>query len=261
MIMIDNDINKFQSFSRSLGIVFRRIGVYSIIQIIAAVIIAVATVGMVFSIIRDPTPSAIFNVFQSTLWTILIASFILEVIFYILVINLIIVLRKAKNQNIPYRDKYQKTNLFFSISIVFGIILFIIAIFVVNYVLEIIWEIFSDPSFDIDNLDVYLEQVPSINLPSTLIELGRGVIYLLGFYFLKRNFDQLNPYLQNSRDVNKGFFLIILGYALSLIGSLLDILIDLGAFIGIAGMIISIVGYFKVSRGLKLLNWKTESLE
>lgn len=247
------EIENLRSFSRSLGELLRQLGIYSIVQILAAIILAVISVGMLFSIVYETSLSEIFNIFQTSIWTILIAAIVLEVISYIFLIRLIILLRGAAKKEIPYEEKYRRSALLFLVGIIIGVILFILAIIIINWYLGIIWEIFNDPSFDIEDL----EELPSTEFISTIIEIGRTAVSLGGFYYLKKNFEQLVFYMQgpNSLKITKGFQFLVIGYALLIVGSLLGFIIFLGGLLSFAGLIITIVGYFRASDGLKNTIW------
>ncbi|MFX1310684.1 MAG: DUF973 family protein [Promethearchaeota archaeon] len=247
----ENDLNNIRSFSQSIGTLLRQIGGYTIIQIIALVILAFISVGMIFSGISGASLSVIFNIFQTSMWVILIASIILEVISYIFIIKLIILLKSAEKQKIPFQDNYRKSALFFITGIIVGIILLVVAIIATNWILQLIREIFNNPLFEIEDL----EQIPSTNIISTLVQVGRIVLSIAGFYYLKQNFRQLSFCMRNDEKVHKGLQLLVVGYLLLILGSLIGIGVDLGSFLELAGLIITIVGYFKASDGLKNTIW------
>ena len=156
-----------------------------------------------------------------------------------------------KKKRIPFQDNYRKSALFFIIGIIVGIILLIVAIFLTNWILQLIREIFNDPLFEIEDL----EQIPSTDIISTLVQIGRIALSLAGFYCLKQNFRQLSFSMRNDEKVHKGLQLLVTGYSLLILGSLIGIVLDLGSFLGLAGLIITIVGYFKASDGLKNTIW------
>jgi hypothetical protein len=247
----ENDLNNIRSFSPSLGKLLRQIGGYTIIQIIASIILVFISAGMLFSGIMETSLTALFNIFQNSIWTILIASIVLEVISYIFIIRLITLLKSAEKKRIPFQDNYRKSALFFIIGIIVGIILLVVAIFLTNWILQLIREIFNDPLFEIEDL----EQIPSTDIISTLVEMGRIALSLAGFYYLKQNFRQLSFCMRNDEKVHKGLQLLVVGYSLLILGSLIGIVLDLGSFLGLAGLIITIVGYFKASDGLKNTIW------
>ncbi|MFX1470863.1 MAG: hypothetical protein ACFFB8_19660 [Promethearchaeota archaeon] len=247
----ENDLNNIRSFSPSLGKLLGQIGGYTIIQIIASVFLVFISVGMLFSGVTETSPSAIFNIFQTSIWTILIASIVLEVISYIFIIRLITLLKSAEKKRIPFQDNYRKSVLFFIIGIIVGIILLVVAIFLTNWILQLIREIFNDPLFEIEDL----EQIPSTDIISTLVQVGRTALSLAGFYYLKQNFRQLSFCMRNDEKVHKGLQLLVVGYSLLILGSFFGILLDLGSFLGLAGLIVTIVGYFKASDGLKNTIW------
>ncbi len=248
----ENDLSKIQTFSHSLGTLFWQIGVYSIIQIIAAVILMIISAGMIFSIIGETSLSVIFSIFQAAIWTILITSIILEVVLYFFLFRLIRLLKGAEKQGIPYQDKYRKSALFFIAGIILGVILFVVAIFLTTWILELIWGIFNDPLFNVEDL----EQIPSTDIISTLVGVGRIVLSLAGFYYLQRNFEQLDVYMQNGDKIVRGLRLLISGYLLLILGDLIGLVVDLGSLLGLVGLILTIVGYFKASDGLKNTIWK-----
>jgi hypothetical protein len=247
----ENDVNNLSSFSQSLGKLFGQIGAYSIIQMITSFILVFLTVGMLVSVIIEDSLSALFNVFQTSVWTIIVTSIVLEVISYIFIIKLIMILFGAKKREIPYKDKYRKSALFFIGGIILGIILLVVAIFVTNWLMQIIQDIFNDPLFEIEDL----EQVPSTDIITTLAGVGRTGLSLAGFYYLKINFGQLSDYMQNGKNVSTGLQLLVIGYLLQILGSLIGLVIDLASLLGFVGLILTIVGYFKASRGLKSTIW------
>jgi len=247
----ENDLNNLSSFSQSLGTLFRQIGVYSIIQIIASFFLAFMTVGMLFSVVIGASMSEIFNVFQTSIWTILITATVLEIISYIFIIKLITLLFGAEKRGIPIKGKYRKSALFFIVGIILGIVLLVVSFIVANWLMQLIQGIFNDPLFEIEDL----EQVPSSDIISTLAQVGRTGLSLAGFYFLKQNFEQLNGYMQNGRNVSKGLQLLVIGYLLQIIGDFLGLIVDLASFLGLIGLILTIVGYFKASNGLKSTIW------
>ena len=61
--------------------------------------------------------------------------------------------------------------------------------------------------------------------------------------------------MQNGRNVSKGLQLLVIGYLLQIIGYLLGLIVDLASFLGFIGLILTIVGYFKASNGLKSTIW------
>lgn len=247
----ETDLNNIRSFSLSLGKLLRQIGGYTIFQFIASVILVFISVGMLFSGVTETSLSAIINIFQNTIWTILIASIVLEVISYIFIIRLIKLSRSAEKKRIPFKDKYRKSALFFVIGIIVGIILLIVAIFLTNWMLQLIQEILNDPSFEIEDL----EQIPSTDIISTLVQVGRIALSLAGFYYLKQNFKQLSIYMQNDERVHKGLQFLVTGYSLLILGYLIEIIVALASFLALAGLIITIVGYFRASDGLKNTVW------
>ncbi len=247
----ESEFSKFTSFSQSLGKILGQIGAYTIIQIIAAIFLGIISVGMIFSIIGVTSMSEIFNIFQTTLWTILITSIILEVIMYYFLIRLIIVLKDAEKQGLPYQDKYHKSALFFGAGIIIGIVLMIVAIILMSYILQIVHNIFYDSSFDIEDL----EQVPSTDIISTLVEVGRTILSIAGFYYLQQNFELLKNYTQTGEKIVKGFRYVVIGFSLMILGNLLGLVVDLASFLGLIGLIITIIGYFQASDGLKKAIW------
>jgi hypothetical protein len=253
----ESELSKFTTFSQSLGKILGQIGAYTIIQIIAGIFIAVISFGMMLSafitvgVNGETSLSEIFNSFQTTLWTILIASIILEVIMYYFLIRLIIVLKDAENQGIPYQDKYHKSALFFAAGIIIGIILFIVGTFLMNYLLQIIHNIFYDPSFDIEDLG----QIPSTGVISSLVEIGRIILSAAGFYYLLKNFEMLQHYIQNGEKIVRGFRLVVIGFSLMILGNLLGLVVDLASLLGFIGFIITIIGYFQAASGLKKAIW------
>jgi hypothetical protein len=253
---MDEDLNerefsKFNTFSQSLGKILGQIGAYTIVQIIAAIFISFISVGMLVEVALETSISEIFNVFQSTVWIILISSIILEVIMYYLIIRLILVLKGAEKQGIPYQDKYHKSALFFTAGIILGIILIIVGIILMNWILQIIQQIFNDPSFDVEDL----EQVPSTAIISTLVEAGRILLSIAGFYYLQQNFEQLKNRIQNGEKIVKGFRLLIIGLVIMILGNLLGLIVDLASLLEFIGLIITIIGYFQASGGLKKAIW------
>jgi len=247
----ENDVKNLSSFSQSLGTLFGQIGGYSIIQIIASFILVVMTVGMLFSVIIESSPSALFNVFQTSIWTILITATVLEFISYFFIIKLIKLLLGAEKKGIPFKDKYRKSALFFIVGIILGIVLLVVSFIVANWLMQLIQDIFNDPLFEIEDLD----QVPSSDIISTLAQVGRTGLSLAGFYYLKQNFEQLNGYMRNGRNVSKGLQLLVIGYLLQIIGNLLGLIVDMASLLGLVGLILTIVGYFKASNGLKSTIW------
>ena len=248
----ENALNKFQYFSQSLGTLFWQIGIYSVIQILAGFFLAVISVGMILSLIHETSLSAIFNTFQALVWTMLIASIILEGIFYFFLIKLIVLLRGAEKQGIPYRDKYRKSALFFMAGIILGVVFLVVAIIISNWILQIVREILNDPSFDVEDL----EQVPPTAIISSLVEMGRILLSVAGFYYLKQNFEQLRGYMQNGGRIIKGLQLLISGNILLILGRLIALGVSLGSFLGLIGLLIIILGYFRISDGLKTTTWK-----
>ena len=247
----ENDLNNLRSFSHSLGTLFGQIGGYSIIQMITSFILAFVTVGMLFSVITEASLSAIFNVFQTSIWTIIVTSIVLEIISYIFIIKLIKLLFGAEKHGIPYKDKYRKSALFFIGGIILGIVLLVVAIIVANWLLQLIQDIFNDPLFEIEDL----EQVPSTDIISTLAGVGRTGLSLAGFYYLKKNFGQLSDYMRNGGKVFTGLQLLVIGYLLQILGDLIGLIVDLASVLGLVGLILIIVGYFKASNGLKSTIW------
>ena len=253
-IQEENDINNLGSFSESLGTLFRQLGGYTIIQIITSFILVFITVGMLIPVILEASPSELFNVFQTSTWTITITSIVLEIISYILIIKLIMLLLGAHKQGIPFKDKYRKSALFFILGIILGIVLLVVAIFMTNWLLEIIQDIFNDPLFEIEDI----EQIPSTNIISTIAPIGREGLSLAAFYFLKQNFDKLSNNMRNGRKVSKGLQLLVFGYLLQILGNLIGLVVDLLSIIGFAGLILTIVGFFKASNGLRNTIWRTD---
>jgi hypothetical protein len=247
----ESDLNNIRSFSHSLGTLFGQIGGYSIIQIIVSVILTFISVGMLFSAVYETSLLAIFNAFQSTIWTILIVSIILDGILYIFIIKLIRLLKGAEKQEILFRDNYRKSALFFIGGIILGVILLVVAIFVTIWILQLIQEIFNDPLFEVEDL----AQIPSTDVISTLMQVGHTSLYLGGFYYLKQNFRQLSVYMRNSEKVFTGFQLLVIGYILLILGYLIGLIVDLAGVIGLVGLILIIVGYFQASNGLKNTIW------
>ena len=145
----ENDLNNLSSFSQSLGTLLRQIGGYTIIQIIASFFLAFMTVGMLFSVVTGASMSEIFNVFQTSIWTILITATALEIISYIFIIKLITLLFGAEKQGIPFKGKYRKSALFFILGIIIGIILLVVSFIVANWLMQLIQDIFNDPLFEI----------------------------------------------------------------------------------------------------------------
>jgi len=247
----ENEVNNLSSFSQSLGTLFGRVGGYTIIQIIVSFFLAFMTVGMLFSVVIGSSMSEIFNVFQTSIWTILITATVLEIISYIFIIKLITLLFGAEKQGIPFKGKYRKSALFFILGIIVGIILLIVSFIVANWFMQLIQDIFNDPLFEIEDL----EQVPSSDIISTLAQVGRTGLSLAGFYYLKQNFDQLSDYMRNGEKVSKGLQLLVIGYLLQIFGNLLGLIVDLASLLGLVGLILTIVGYFKASNGLKSTIW------
>ncbi len=247
----ENDVNNLSSFSQSLGTLFRQIGGYTIIQIITSFILVFITVGMLVSVILEASLSAIFNVFQTSIWTIVVTSIVLEIISYIFIIKLIKLLFGAEKRGIPYKDKYRKSALFFIGGIILGIVLLVVAIIVANWLLQLIQDIFNDPLFEIEDL----EQVPSTDIIGTLAGVGRTGLSLAGFYYLKKNFGQLSGYMRNGGRVFSGLQLLVIGYLLQILGDLIGLIVDLASVLGLVGLILTIVGYFKASNGLKSTIW------
>jgi hypothetical protein len=241
------DLNNRNSFFKSLGALFRLLGGYSIIQIITSFILVVITIGMLFPVIMEASPPEIFNVFQTSIWTIIITAIVLEIISYIFILRLISLLFGAEKRGIPYKDKYRKSALFFIMGIIAGISLLIVAIIMTNWLLQLIQDIFNDPLFEIEDL----EQVPSTDIISTLAEVGRIGLSLAGFYYLKQNFEQLSDTMRNGSQVSKGLQLLVIGYLLQIFGNLIGLVVDLASLLGLVGLILTIVGYFKASNGLK----------
>ena len=247
----ENDINKLSSFSHSLGTLFGQIGGYTIIQIIASFILVFITVGMLVSVVLEESITALFNVFQTSIWTIIITSIILEIISYIFIIKLITLLFGAEKRGIPIKGKYRKSALFFIVGIIIGIFLLVVGIIVTNWLMQLIQDIFNDPLFEIEDL----EQVPSTDIITTLVQVGRTGLSLAGFYYLKQNFDQLGDYMQNGEKVSTGLILLVIGFLLQIFGSLIGLIIELLSVLGLAGLILTIVGYFQASNGLKNTIW------
>ncbi len=247
----ENDVNNLSSFSQSLGTLFGRIGGYTIIQIIASFFLAFMTVGMLFSVVIGASMSEIFNVFQTSIWTILITATVLEIISYIFIIKLITLLFGAEKRGIPIKGKYRKSALFFIVGIIIGIFLLVVGIIVTNWLLQLIQDIFNDPLFELEDL----EQVPSTDIIATLVQVGRTGLSLAGFYYLKQNFDQLGDYMQNSGKVSTGLILLVIGFLLQIFGNLIGLIVDLASLLGLVGLILTIVGYFKASNGLKSTIW------
>ena len=247
----ENDVNNLSSFSQSLGTLFGRIGGYTIIQIIASFFLAFMTVGMLFSVVIGASMSEIFNVFQTSIWTILITATVLEIISYIFIIKLITLLFGAEKQGIPFKGKYRKSALFFILGIIVGIVLLVVSFIVANWLMQLIQDIFNDPLFEIEDL----EQVPSSDIISTLAQIGRTGLSLAGFYYLKQNFGQLSDYMRNGEKVSKGLQLLVIGFLLQIFGNLIGLIVDLASLLGLVGLILTIVGYFKASNGLKSTIW------
>ena len=247
----ENEVNNLNSFSKSLGTLFGQIGGYAIIQIIASFFLAFMTVGMLFSVVTGASMSEIFNVFQTSIWTILITATVLEIISYIFIIKLIIILFGAEKKGIPFKGKYRKSALFFILGIIIGIILLVVSFIVANWLMQLIQDIFNDPLFEIQDL----EQVPSTDIISTLAQVGRTGLSLAGFYYLKQNFDQLNEHMGKGGKVSKGLQLLVIGNLLQIFGDLIGIVVDLASLLGLVGFILTIVGYFKASNGLKSTIW------
>lgn len=247
----ENDFNNIRTFSQSLGKLFGQIGGYTIILIIASVVLAFISVGMLFSMMYETSIPVIFNILQTSIWTLVITSIILEIIMYLLLIKLIKLLMGAQKQGIPFQDNYRKSALFFIIGIISGVVLLVVAIFLTNWILQLIWGILNDPLFEIEDLN----QIPSTDIISTLVQVGRTGLSLAGFYYLKQNFMQLSYYMYNGEKVHKGLNLLVIGYLLMIVGSLIGLLIELASFLSFAGLIVTIVGYFKASDGLKNTNW------
>ena len=170
---------------------------------------------------------------------------------YLFLIKLINLLMGAQKQKIPFQDNYRKSALFFILGIISGIILLVVAIFLTNWILQLIWGILNDPSFEIEDLN----QIPPTDIISTLVQVGRIGLSLAGFYYLKQNFIQLSYYMHNGEKVQKGLNLLVIGYLLMIGGSLLGLLIDLASMLNLAGLIITIVGFFKAADGLKNTIW------
>ena len=247
----ENDVKNLSSFSQSLGTLFRQIGGYTIIQIIASFILVFITVGMLVSVVLEESITALFNVFQTSIWTIIITSIILEIISYIFIIKLITLLFGAEKRGIPIKGKYRKSALFFIVGIIIGILLLVVGIIVTNWLMQLIQDIFNDPLFEIEDL----EQVPSTDIITALVQVGRTGLSLAAFFYLKLNFDQLSDYMQNGGKVSTGFILIVIGFLLQILGSLIGLIIELLSVLGLAGLIITIVGYFNASNGLKSTIW------
>jgi hypothetical protein len=209
---------------------------------------------MLIPVILEASPSELFNVFQTSTWTITITSIILEIISYILIIKLIMLLLGAQKHGIPYKDKYRKSALFFILGIILGIALLVVAIFMTNWLLQLIQDIFNDPLFEIEDI----EQVPSTNIISAIAPIGREGLSLAAFYFLKRNFDQLGKYMRDGKKVSKGLQLLVIGYLLQIGGNLIGLVVDLLSILGFAGFILTIVGFFKASNGLRNTIWRTD---
>jgi uncharacterized membrane protein len=248
----ENDLDNIRSFSPSLGKLLRQIGEYTVIQIIASVILAFISVGTLFFGIIETSLSALFNIFQSSIWTILIASIILEVISYIFIIRLIKLLMSTRKKGIPFQDNYRNSAIFFIIGIIVGIILLFVGIILTNWILQLIGEILNNPSFEIEDL----EQIPSTDIISTLAQAGRIGLSIAGFYYLKQNFRQLSSYMRNDEKVHKGLKFLVIGYSLLILGDFIGIVVALGSFIGLAGLILTIAGYFQASDGLKITIWR-----
>ena len=247
----ENDLNNLSSFSQSLGTLLRQIGGYTIIQIIASFFLAFMTVGMLFSVVIGASMSEIFNVFQTSIWTILITATVLEIISYIFIIKLVMLLFGAEKRRIPFKGKYRKSALFFILGIIVGIVLLVVSFFVANWLMQLIQDIFNDPLFEIEDL----EQVPSTDIISTLAQVGRTGLSLAGFYYLKQNFGQLSDYMRNGEKVSKGLQLLVIGFLLQIFGNLIGLIVDLASLLGLVGLILTIVGYFKASNGLKSTIW------
>ncbi|MFW9867275.1 MAG: DUF973 family protein [Candidatus Thorarchaeota archaeon] len=250
----EDELNNLNSFSQSLGTLFRQLGGYSIIQIIASFILVFIAVAMLVPVIIQASPSEIFDVFQTSIWTIIITSIVLEIISYIFIIRLIMLLFGAVKQGIPYKGKYRNSALFFILGIILGIALLVVSIFVTNWLLQLIQDIFNDPLFEIEDL----EQVPSTDIISVLAPIGREGLSLAGFYFLKQNFDNLSNSMRNGRKVSKGLQLLVIGYLLQILGNLIGLVVDLLSFLGFAGLILTLVGFFKASNGLRNTIWRTD---
>ena len=111
----ENDLNNIRSFSPSLGKLLRQIGVYTVVEIIASVILAFISVGMLFFGIMETSLSALFIIFQNSIWFILIASIVLEVISYIFIIRLNKLLWIARIKGIPFQENYRNSDILFII--------------------------------------------------------------------------------------------------------------------------------------------------
>ena len=250
----ENDLKNLSSFSQSLGTLFLQLGGYSIIQIATSFFLVFMTVGMLFSVIIESSPSAIFNVFRTSIWTILITSIVLEIISYIFIIKLIWLLFGAVKRGIPFKEKYRRSALFFIVGIILGIVLLVVSIIVTNWLLQLVQDIFNDPLFEIEDL----EQIPSTDIIATIAQVGRIGLSLAGFYYLKQNFGQLSDYMRLrvtsyvfTGYVSEGFRLLVIGYFLQIVGYLIGLIVDLASLLGLVGLILTIVGYFKASNGLK----------
>ena len=248
----ENDLNNIRSFSPSLGKLLRQIGVYTVVEIIASVILAFISVGMLFFGIMETSLSALFIIFQNSIWFILIASIVLEVISYIFIIRLIKLLWSARKKGIPFQENYRNSAILFIIGIIVGIILLVVAIFLTNWILQVIGEILNNPSFEIEDL----EQIPSTDIISTFAQAGRIGLSIAAFYYLKQNFSQLSSYMRNDEKIHKGFKFLVIGYALLILGDLIGIVVALGSFVALAGLVITIGGYFQASDGLKITIWR-----
>jgi hypothetical protein len=126
-----------------------------------------------------------------------------------------------------------------------------VAIILTSWILQLTWGILNDPSFEIEDLN----QIPSTDIISTLVQVGRTGLSTAGFYYIKQNFMQLGYYMYNGEKVHKGLNLLVIGYLLMIVGSLFGLLIDLAGLLSFAGLIITIVGYFKAADGLKSTIW------
>ncbi|MEJ2251157.1 MAG: hypothetical protein P8Y70_18150 [Candidatus Lokiarchaeota archaeon] len=255
-VHIESESIKLTNFSQSLGKILGQIGIYTIVQVIAGIILAIFTAIFTSSMFHWATsPLEIFNQFQTSLWTLIIMSIILEVIMYFFIIKLIIILKHAGNQVFLYEDKYRKSALSFSIGIILGVILIVVDIILINWLLQMIHGILINPSFQSEDL----QQIPSINIginaSLNLMKVGSIVASIAGFYYLKTNFEELRIYTRNGKKIVKGFRLLVIGFSFMLLGSLLRMITDFLSFIEFIGLIVTIKGYFKTSDGLSEVFW------
>ena len=249
----ENELNNIRFFSQSLGTLFQQIGIYSIIQIIVGIIIAVGSMATIASTITYPSPSEILNTFESTVWFILIASLILEVISYFFIIKIIKLLKDAEKQGIRYQDNYHKSALFFMAGIILGVIFLVMAIIIATWILGLIREIINDPSFVIENLN----QIPSTDIISAFVEAGRISLSIAGFYYLKKNYKQLYVYIEHGERIINGFDFLLAGYIILILSNFIGLIVAFANLLGFVCLILIIVGYFKTYDRLTTMRWKT----